>query len=96
MAVADAAGTLTPSATLTVTAPQPHITSVSIVGGNAVGNFTTSNLFDNTGSFTLQSSQDVRGPYVNVAAGFTGGSGTFQFTVPTAANATTFYRLIHN
>jgi hypothetical protein len=98
VAVVNAAGTATPFGMLTVGAPQqPHITSVSIQGKNAVGNFTSANPSDNTSSFTLQSSIVVQGPYTNnPAAVFSGGSGTFQFTIPITTNATTFYRLIQN
>lgn len=98
VAVVNAAGTATPSGTLTVgTTQPPHITSVSIQGNDSIGNFTSPNTSDTTGSFTLQSSVVVQGPYTNnPAAVFSGGSGVFQFTVPKATNATTFYRLIHN
>jgi hypothetical protein len=96
--VVNAAGTATPFGTLTVgTTLPPHITSVSLQGNNSVGKFTSPNPSDTTGSFTLQSSVVVLGPYTNnPAAVFTGGSGTFQFTIPITTNATTFYRLVHN
>ncbi|HEV2455274.1 MAG TPA: immunoglobulin domain-containing protein, partial [Verrucomicrobiae bacterium] len=99
VAVVNAAGTATPSGTLIVTASQSNINieSVSIQANNTVGNFTSSNPSDTTSSFTLQSSIGVQGPYTNnPAAVFSGGSGTFKFTVPITTNATTFYRLIHN
>lgn len=96
VAVANTAGAVTPSATLTVSAPQPVISNVSIAGTNAVLNFTTTNPYDNTGSFTLQSSKVVQGPYTNTAAVLVGGSGAFQFSVPLTTNATMFYRLQHN
>jgi hypothetical protein len=96
--VVNAAGTATPSGTLTVgTTLPPHITSVSLQGNNSIGHFTSPNPSDTTSSFTLQSSVVVLGPYTNnPAAVFSGGSGTFQFTVPITTNATTFYRLVHN
>ncbi|HEY1786676.1 MAG TPA: immunoglobulin domain-containing protein [Verrucomicrobiae bacterium] len=98
VAVVNAAGTATPFGTLTVGAPlPPHITSLSIQGNNDIGHFTSPNSSDTTSSFTLQSSILVQGPYTNnPAAVFSGGSGTFQFSVPITTNATTFYRLIHN
>lgn len=94
--VTNAVGNVQPSATLTVIAPQPTISNVSLVGTNAVLVFATPNGFDNTGSFTLQSSVLVQGPYVNTAGNITGGTGTFQFTVPLTTNSTMFYRLKHN
>ena len=95
VAVTNAAGSVAPSATLTVGAPSPDFSSISIVGTNAVMNFTTSNPNDTTSSFTLQSSPYVQGPYVNTTATLTGGSGLFQLKVPTNG-ATMFYRLLHN
>ncbi|HEV2329029.1 MAG TPA: immunoglobulin domain-containing protein [Verrucomicrobiae bacterium] len=95
VAAVNAAGTVTPGATLTVTAPQPDITSVSRAGTNTVMSFTTTDPYDNTGSFTLQSSINVQGPYVNTTGVLVGGSGVFQFTTP-GTNATMFYRLVHN
>jgi hypothetical protein len=94
--VSNPAGMVTPSATLTVTAPQPDISNVSIVGTNAVLNFTTTDPYDNTGSFKLLSSKNVQGPYTSTAATLTGGNEVFQFTVPVTTNATMFYRLEHN
>jgi hypothetical protein len=96
VAAVNAAGTVTPAATLTVTAPQPLIASVAQVGTNAVLSFTTTDPYDNTGSFTLQSSKLVQGPYVNTAGTLVGGNEAFQFTVPLTTNATMFYRLVHN
>jgi len=96
VAVTNAAGGVAPSATLTVIAPSPDISTIAIVGTNAVMNFTTSNPNDNTGSFTLQSSRFVQGPYVNTPGTLTGGSGSFQFKVPLTTNSDMFYRLLHN
>ncbi len=99
VAVVNAAGTATPSGALIVIASQAniHISSVSMHGSNTVGQFTSTDPSDNTSSFTLQSSIGVQGPYTNnTAAVFSGGSGTFQFTLPITTNATMFYRLIHN
>jgi hypothetical protein len=97
VAVTNATGGVIALATLTVIVPQTDITSVSVVGSNAVGNFTSTSLTDTTSSFTLQSSVVVQGPYTNnPAAVFTGSNGSFKFTIPIGTNATTFYRLIHN
>jgi hypothetical protein len=99
VAVVHPAGTVTPSAVLTVNGsspPSPPIfTSVSIVGTNAVMSFSSTNALDTASSFTLQSSPVVQGPYTNSPALFTGSGGTFQVTAPqTASNM--FYRLLHN
>jgi hypothetical protein len=90
------AGTLTNSATLAVNAVQPDFSNMAISGTNALLNFTTSDPYDNTGSFTVQSSTNVAGPYANTAGAVTGGSGSFQFKVPYTTNRSMFYRLIHN
>ena len=95
VAVSNPAGTVTPSATLTVNAPPPTFSTISIAGTNVVMGFSTSNPFDNTGSFTLQSAGLVQGPYTNAPGTVTGGSGTFQITSPQTGE-TMFYRLKHN
>jgi hypothetical protein len=97
VAVVNAAGTVTPSAVLAVTASQPVFSGVSLVGTNAFMSFTSPSAFDNTGSFTLLSSVLVQGPYTtNTTAIVTGANGTFQFQVPLTTNSTMFYRIIHN
>jgi hypothetical protein len=95
VAVSNPAGTVTPSATLTVNAPPPTFSTISIAGTNVVMGFSTSNPFDNTGSFTLQSAGLVQGPYTNAPGTVTGGGGTFQITSPQTGE-TMFYRLKHN
>ena len=95
VAVSNPAGTVTPSATLTVIAPPPTFSTISIAGTNVVMGFSTSNPYDNTGSFTLQSAGLVQGPYTNAPGTVTGGSGTFQITSPQTGE-TMFYRLKHN
>jgi hypothetical protein len=94
--VTNANGFVAPSATLTVVAPQPTFSTLTLVGTNAVLQFTTSNGFDTTNSFTLQRSINVQGPYSNTVGTVSGGSGAFQLTVPRTTNDTMFYRLIHN
>ena len=94
--VVNPAGTVTPAATLTVSAPSPTISSVSLVGTNAVLAFTTTSTFDNIGSFTLQRSPVVTGPYTNTPGTVTGGDGTFQVQVPLTTNSSMFYRLMHS
>jgi len=90
------AGSVTNSATLAVTAVSPGFTGMVISGTNALLNFTTANQFDNTGSFTLQSSTNVAGPYSTASGTVTGAAGAFQIKVPYTTNNTMFYRLIHN
>lgn len=91
-----AGGSLTLSAALAVIAPPPTISSVSLVGTNAVLGLTTPNGQDNAGSFTLQSSVTVQGPYTNTPGTVTGANGAFLLTVPLTTNNTMFYRVKHN
>jgi hypothetical protein len=96
VAVVNAAGMVTPSANLTVISLEPTFSTVSIVGTNVVMDFTTPNLDDNVGSFTLQSSVLVQGPYLNTSGTVTGANGAFQVSSPMTTNSTMFYRLIRN
>jgi len=95
VAVTNAAGSVAPSAILTVIATQPAFSSLSLSGTNALLNFTSTDPYDNTASFTLQSSVNVQGPYANTAGTITGAAGSFQFEVP-MTNSAMFYRLKHN
>jgi len=93
----NADGSVTVSATLTVSLTQPPVFSdVKLVGTNAVLTFTSPNGTDTTNSFTLQSSPQVQGPYVVTPGTITGDTGVFQFIVPLTTNSTMFYRLTHN
>ncbi|MEI9961827.1 MAG: immunoglobulin domain-containing protein [Limisphaerales bacterium] len=95
--VTNAAGSVTPSATLTViSTSQPTLSTVALVGTNAILSFTTPDGSDGIGSFTLQSSVVVQGPYTDTPSTITGASGTFQVTVPLTTNDTMFYRLKRN
>jgi hypothetical protein len=95
VAVSNPAGTVTPSATLTVIAPSPTFSTISLVGTNVVIGFTSPNAYDNTGSFTLQSAGLVQGPYTNTPGILTGANGSFQVSSPQTGD-TMFYRLKHN
>ena len=95
VAVSNPAGTVTPSATLTVIAPPPTFSTISIAGTNVVMGFTTPNTYDNTGSFTCKVRGMVQGPYTNAPGYIDRGSGTFQVTAPQTGD-TMFYRLKHN
>ncbi len=93
----NADGSLTVSATLTVSLTEPPVFSgMELVGTNAVLTFTSPNGTDTTNSFTLQSSPQVQGPYVVTPGTITGGMGVFQFIVPLTTNSDMFYRLTHN
>jgi hypothetical protein len=94
--VTNAAGSVAVAANLVVTAPQPAFSTIALSGTNALLNFSTADPYDNTGSFTLQSSVKVQGPYTNTTATITGSAGAFQFKVPLTTNTTMFYRLKHN
>lgn len=77
------------------TVAAPTITSTAISGGNFVINFTSPNGTDTTSSFTVQSMPVVTGTFSDTAATITGGTGTFQATIPVSAT-TQFYRIHHN
>lgn len=85
----------TNSATLTVIIPtQPTFTGITYVQTNANLQFTSTDIYDTTNSFTLQSSTVVTGPYTNTPATVTFSGGVFQIVLP-QTNATKFYRLLH-
>ena len=93
----NADGSVTVSATLTVSSTQPPVFSgMQLVGTNAVLTFTSPNGADTTNSFTVESSPQVQGPYVGTPGTITGGTGVFQFVVPLTTNSDMFYRLKHN
>jgi GH25 family lysozyme M1 (1,4-beta-N-acetylmuramidase) len=77
-------------------APVIHITGISLSGGNALINFTSSGAWDTAASFTIQQCGTVNGTYSDVspAASFTGSGGSFQATVQQGGNAQ-FYRIRH-
>jgi hypothetical protein len=80
---------------LTIKVPAPKISTITSSNGNVTLSVTSTNAFDTTNSFTLQSSGVVTGPYTNdTSASFTGSNGSFQITVPHTGDAM-FYRLIH-
>lgn len=77
---------------VTAAAAVPHISSVTLSGGNVTITF-TADAADSATAFTLQSSSVVTGPYNNVAAAAAQTSpGTFQFNVATSGGAQ-FYRI---
>jgi hypothetical protein len=95
VAVVNPAGTVTPSAVLTVpggSSAPPTFENISLVNADAVLSFSTTNVNDSASSFVLQSSPVVEGPYTNTPASFTGSGGMFQVTVP-QGSSNMFYRL---
>jgi hypothetical protein len=94
--VTNAAGSITPAGTVTVSVPAPTVSSVSVSGGNATLSITSPNPFEKASGLTLQSAGVVTGPYTNNATGaFTGSTGgPFSITVPTGGD-TMFFRLLH-
>ncbi|MGZ4974392.1 MAG: hypothetical protein ACXWDN_16655, partial [Limisphaerales bacterium] len=73
----------------------PTITSTTVNGANVIINFTSPNGADTTTSFTVQKVAVVDGTFADTAATITGGSGSFQATLP-ASGSTQFYRIHHN
>jgi len=87
--VSNVAGTVTPSAVLTVpgsSSPPPTFSNLSLVGNNVLMAFTSESSSDTAASFILLSSPVVEGPYTNTPALITGAAGLFQVTVPQGGN----------
>ena len=90
-------GTLSSPGVLTVLIPAPTFSpaTASFVGTNVVLSFVSTNIYDTTNAFNLQSSTVVEGPYTNTPASFTTpGDGTFQVTTP-QGGTNEFYKLMH-
>lgn len=87
-------GALSGPAVLTVLIPAPTITSATISSGNILLAFSSTNSFDNTNAFILQSSSVVTGPFTNTSASFSGTPGSFRITAP-VTGVDMFYRLVH-
>jgi hypothetical protein len=99
VAVTNAAGgTLSSSSTLNVVLLPHQVTGITVTSSNVVMAFTSSNSFDNTSGFTLQSAGAVTGPYTNTASTVfqTTGPGAFQVTAPNNGDQQLFYRLVHS
>jgi hypothetical protein len=85
------------SVILTVSVPPPTFTpgGASLVGGNMLLAFSSSNSYDTTNAFILQSCAIVNGTYTNTPATFTtSGTGLFQVSTP-QSDPGMFYRLAH-
>jgi hypothetical protein len=93
--VTNAAGVISNSATLTVIIPpSPDITDFTLNGTNASFVFTSTDIYDTTNSFTLQSSTNVTGPYTDVSTSITNSGDSYYITLP-KGGPTEFYRIIH-
>jgi len=93
--VTNAAGTASNSATLTVIIPpSPSFTGFGLVGTNSSFTFTSTDIYDTTNSFILQSATNVTGPWTNIATTVSSNAGEFQVVVP-KKGPTEFYRLEH-
>jgi hypothetical protein len=74
--------------------PPPTFTGIAYNQTNATLKFTSTDIYDITNSFLLQSSTVVTGLYTNTPATVTFSGGVFQIVLP-QTNATRFYRLLH-
>ena len=84
--------------TLTVLVPPPNMSNiVSVIGGSTTIKFGSTNAFDTTNAFILQSCGVVNGTYTNVlpVPVFSVSGGGFQVTTPNTSSDTMFYRLLH-
>ena len=89
------AGVVSGAGTLKVIVPAPAFSTVTLTpdGSEAVLAFGSTNVYDTTNAFILQSSAVVQGPYTNTPATVSS-NGTFQILVP-QAGGNMFYRLLH-
>jgi hypothetical protein len=94
-----AGGVLTPAVNLFVKVPPPTITALQLSGGSAGVFFSSTNAFDTTNAFTLQTSPLVTGPYTNTtlqALTNTAATGAYDFAMPIDTGETSrFYRIKH-
>lgn len=87
-------GVLSTTGALTVIVAPPAFTNAVVSGGIMTMSFSTTNAFDTTSAFILQSAGVVTGPYTNTPATFTGSAGAFQVTAPQTGDQM-YYRLLH-
>ena len=89
------AGVVSGNASLAVVVPPPSFSAITLSadGTSALLAFGSTNVYDTTNAFLLQSSPLVEGPYTNTPASI-GTNGTFQIVVP-QAGGNMFYRLQH-
>ena len=87
-------GAISSAGVLTVLVPPPTFSTVKLAGTDLVLSFTSTNIYDTTNAFILQSSPVVEGPYTNSPASFIFTNNAFQVTVP-EVGGNMFYRLLH-
>jgi hypothetical protein len=94
-----AGATTSAPVSLSLGTASPHISGVSLAGGNVVIQFTTPNPSDTTNSYNLQNSTNLASSphagFTNVTATWSGTNGTFTVQIPTNAAAGSYYRLQH-
>src|SRR5207249_8051705 len=85
------------SGVLTVVLPPYSITGVSLSSSNIVMSIVSSNSFDTTNAWTLQTNSVVTGPYADDPSPTftTTGGGNFSVTTTNISNSQMFYRLHH-
>jgi hypothetical protein len=87
-------GSISSAGVLTVLVPPPTFSAVALAGTDLLLSFTSTNIYDTTNAFILQSSPVVEGPYTNSPASFIFTNNAFQVTVP-QVGGNMFYRLLH-
>jgi hypothetical protein len=100
-----AGGSISSAGVLTVSVPPPNIAtiSVSLTTSNVTLTFSTTNQFDNTSAWMLQSAPVVTGPFTNDPSATFSNLGGGNFSVKTAScclgssgqDGVSFYRLLH-
>ncbi len=97
MTVTNAAGSTSASATLTVIIPpSPSFSAIALANTNTAITLEvkSTDIYDTTGSFILQSAPTVIGPWTNLSSAFATNSGGFTVTTPTNGPVE-FYRILH-
>jgi hypothetical protein len=94
-AVTNVAGfVIPPAATLTIVTPPYQFSTISNAGPSVSLSFSSSNPFDTSSAFILQSAGIVTGPYTNNPTTITGTNPNFLVSVPKTGDQM-FYRLKH-
>jgi hypothetical protein len=94
-----AGATTSAPVSLTLGATSPKIAGVSLVSGNVLIQFTSTNPSDTTNSYNLQNSTNLASSphagFTNVTAAWSGTNGTFTVQIPTNSAPDSYYRLQH-
>jgi hypothetical protein len=92
-----ASGVLSSSAQVTVVLQPYQFTGINYSPSGVALSLTSSNSWDTTNAFTLQSAGDVTGPYTNdTTATFSVSGGGFSVTATNVSDTQKFYRLTHS